>query len=145
MGWARMYQAMKHAVRDAVQGYLKDHPTAEIEVIGWSLGSAMAQLCAQDLNYNFGIESHLFTYGSVNPFKMKFGVRRKTKKYLKGCCKEVYCFSHKSDIVTYVVPRIFGFRKINRVNLGKFKFFGLFNPMLYHCEYWKKELYEGIE
>jgi hypothetical protein len=145
MGWARMYQAMKHIIRDSVQAILKDHPEAEVEVIGWSLGSAMAQLCVQDLNYNFGIQSHLFTYGSVNPWKMKHGVRRKTKKYLRSCCKEYYNFSHKSDIVTYVVPWIFGFRKIKRVNLGVFKFFGLFNPMVYHCEYWKHDLYEGIE
>lgn len=145
MGWARMYQAMKHEIRGAVSAFLEEHPDAEVEIIGWSLGSAMAQLCAQDLNYNLKIKSYLYTYGSVNPFKMKLGTRIKTKRYLKRCCKAVYCFSHRSDIVTYVVPWILGFRKINRVSLGPFKFTGLFNPMIYHCEYWKRDLYEGIK
>jgi hypothetical protein len=145
MGWARMYKVMKYEVREAVKNLLNKYPDAEVEIIGWSLGSGMAQLCAQDLNYNFGIKSHLFTYGSVNPFKVKLFTKRKIIKYLRNCCKEVYCFSHKSDIVTYMVPWIFGFRKIKRINLGKFKFFGLFNPMVYHCEYWKEELYEKVK
>lgn len=145
MGWARMYKAMKYAVRENVKELLNSHPDAEIEIIGWSLGSGMAQLCAQDINYNFGIKSHLFTYGSVNPFKVGIFTKFRTLRYLKRCCKEVYNFSHKSDIVTYTVPWIFGFRKIRRVNLGKFKFFGLFNPFIYHCEYWKKELYKKVK
>ena len=145
MGWARMYKAMKHTIRTSVATLLEEHPDAEVEVIGWSLGSAMAQLCVQDLNYNLGVRSYLYTYGSVNPFKMCIFAVHKTKKYLKSCCKAVYCFSHRSDIVTYVVPWILGFRKINRVSLGNFSFFGLFNPMVYHCDYWKAELYEGIE
>lgn len=145
MGWARMYLAMKHVIREDVKALLEIHPDAEVEVIGWSLGSAMAQLCVQDLNYNLGIKSHLFTYGSVNPFKTRLFRRHRVKKYLRSCCKEYYCFAHRSDIVTYMVPWILGFRKINRVNLGKFKFLGLFNPMVYHCEYWKPEFYEDIK
>lgn len=145
MGWARMYKAMKDTIRQNVSDLLKEHPDAHIEVIGWSLGSAMAMLCAQDLNYNLGIKSHLFTYGSVNPYKTKFGTRRKTLKYLRSCCEEVWCFSHPSDIVTYMVPWIMGFRKPNRINTeGKFSIKGLFNPMRYHCVYWQEEMYAYI-
>lgn len=63
-------------------------------------------LCAQDLYHNFGIRSYLYTYGSVNPFKTNIFNRRKIRKYLRGCCKEIYNFSDLSDIVTYVPFRI---------------------------------------
>lgn len=145
MGWARMYKAMKHTVRDAVAALRTEHPEAHVEIIGWSLGSAMAQLCAQDLYYNLGIKGHLFTYGSVNPFKTSFGTRHKTLRYLRSCCEEVWCFAHPSDVVTYVVPWIMGFRKPNRINTaGSFSFFGLFNPMKWHCIYWQEEMYAKI-
>ena len=143
-GWAEMYKAMKHNIRNEVTELLRTYPKAYVEVVGWSLGSAMAQLCAQDLNFNFGIRPHLYTYGSVNPFKINLFNRKKIKRYLNDCCEEVYNFSHKSDIVTYLVPRIFGFIKMRRVNLGTFHFLGLFNPMKNHTCYDQEELYNKI-
>ena len=144
-GWATMFKAMKHRVRYKVDTLLQMHPSAEIEIIGWSLGSGQAMLCAQDLNYNLGVRSHLFTYGSVNPFKTNIFNRRKIKKYLNSCCKEVYNFSDRSDIVTYLPFRIFGFIKFRRVNIeGRFKILGLFNPNLYHTHYDEAKLYRKI-
>ncbi len=143
-GWATMYKAMKHHVRNAVDYYLQLHPRAEVEIVGWSLGSGQAMLCAQDLYHNFGIRSYLYTYGSVNPFKTNIFNRRKIRNYLRGCCKEVYNFSDLSDIVTYVPFRIWGFIKFKRVNVGSFNFFHLFNPYEYHTHYWKEELYKNI-
>lgn len=143
-GWAAMYKAVKHFVRNDFKELYEKHPTAEVEVIGWSLGSGQAMLCAQDLNYNFGIKCHLFTYGSVNPFKIKLFRGHRIKKYLRDCCKEVYNFSDRNDIVTYVPFRILGFIKIKRVNLDKFNFIGLFNPMRYHTCYDQRELYEKL-
>lgn len=143
--WAAMYKVMKHFIRNGVSELLAIHPAAEVEVIGFSLGSGQAQLCVQDLYYNFGIKSHLFTFGSVNCFKTNIFNRSKTKKYLRSCCKEYHLFCNRSDIVTYVVPRIFGFIKINRNNVkGRFKFFGLFTPLKYHMHYDEEYLYEGI-
>lgn len=143
--WAAMYKVMKHFIRDGVKKMLELHKEAEVEVVGWSLGSAMAQLCVQDLNYNLGIKTHLFTFGSVNLFKTNIFNRRKTKKYLRSCCYDYHLFCNRSDIVTYVVPRIFGFIKINRTNvLGRFKLFGLFRPLKYHMHYDEEVLYRKI-
>ena len=143
--WAAMYKVMKDFIRDGVKDLLLKHPTAEVEVIGWSLGSGQAQLCVQDLNYNLGIKSHLFTFGSVNIFKTNIFNRNKTKKYFRSCCKEYHLFCSRSDAVTYAVPRIFGFVKIYRTNVkGRFKFFGLFNPLKYHMHYDERDLYEKI-
>ena len=143
--WAAMYKIMKHFIRNGVKDLLSKHPTAELEVIGWSLGSGQAQLCVQDLYYNLGIKSHLFTFGSVNLFKTNIFNRHKIKKYLRSCCKEYHLFCHRNDIVTYVVPRIFGFIKIHRQNVkGKFNFFGLFRVLKYHCHYDEERIYERI-
>ena len=78
--WASMYKVMKYFVRKEVMELKEIHKDAHIEVIGWSLGSGQAMLCAQDLNYNFGIKSHLYTFGSVNLFKYKY-VERLMRTY----------------------------------------------------------------
>ena len=143
--WAAMYKVMKDFVRSKVTNLLEQHKTAEVEVIGWSLGSAMAMLCSQDLNYNFGIEAHLFTFGSVNPFKMNIFNKGRTIKYLRSCCKSYHIFCNRNDIVTYLVPKLFGFRKLSRINVrGKFNFFGLFNVAKNHFIYDRPELYSRI-
>ena len=143
-GWAAMYKAMKHQIRDRLKVLLLAHPEAQIEVIGWSLGSGQAQLCAQDIFYNFGRKVFLYTYGSVNPFKTNIFNRRKIKKYLNECCLSVYNFSNVNDIVTYLPPRlIFGFIKIKRCPVGKpFAFWKLFHPGVYHTTYDDDTLYE---
>ena len=143
--WAYMYKEMKRNIRTEVMKYKEIHPDCEVEVIGWSLGSGQAMLCAQDLNYNFGIESHLYTFGSVNLFKTNIFNRRKTIKYLRSCTKSYRIFCNRNDIVTYLVPRLFGFVKIGRVNIkGKFNFFGLFRVMKNHFIYDNELLYERI-
>ena len=71
---------MKHFIRNGVKELKELHKDAEVEVIGWSLGSGQAQLCVQDLYYNLGIKSHLFTFGSVNLFKTNRFNRSKVKK-----------------------------------------------------------------
>ena len=143
--WASMYKVMKDFVRKEVMELKELHPNATIEVIGWSLGSAMAMLASQDLNYNFGITPHLFTFGSVNPFKTNIFNRRRTIKYLRSCNLSYHIFCNRKDIVTYLVPRIFGFVKLSRLNIkGKFNFFGLFNVAKNHFIYDKGELYSSI-
>ncbi len=143
--WALMYKIMKHFIRNEVKELLKLYPDAEVEIIGWSLGSSQATLCAQDLNYNLGIKSHLYTFGSVNLFKTNIFNRKKTLNYLKSCLKSYHIFCNRSDIVTYLVPRIFGFVKLNRLNIkGRFKFFGFFNVLKNHFIYDKPDVYEKI-
>jgi len=144
-GWAAMYKAIKYQIREKVKELLDLHPYAHVEIVGWSLGSGQAMLCAQDLNYNLNIKSYLYTFGSVNPYKTNMFNRRKTLKYLRNCCYRIYNFSDRSDIVTYAVPRIFGFVKLRRVNLkGRLKFFGLFQPLKYHLGYDDEYKYSRI-
>lgn len=140
-GWMQMWFMMKHNIRDSVKKLLERYPDADVEIIGWSLGSSQASYCAQDLNFNLNVKSHLFTYGSVNPWR---GHKKENKKYLNFCCKEIYNFKHKSDIVTYMPPFI-GYYSANPIKLGKFSFIGLFNPWKYHTSYDQDSLYENIK
>lgn len=139
-GWTQMYFAMKGAVKEAVRNLLNEHPDAFVEVVGWSLGSSQAQLCCQDLNFNFGVKPYLYTFGSVKPWRGG----KKIKKYLATTYTAAYNFMHKSDIVTYMPP-FFGYFATRPVKLGKFKFFGLFRPQRWHTEYGEAYLYENIK
>lgn len=139
-GWGQMYNAMKWYIRNQLKELKDQHPDAEVEIIGWSLGSALAQLCAQDLFFNYQIKGHVFTYGSVKPW---YGSNKAMREYLNDCYIECYNFSDVNDIVTYMVPFPKYF-KLNNVKVAqeKFSFFKLFKPHKYHTEYWKETLYE---
>ncbi len=143
--WAAMYKVMKHFIRKGVSELLELHPFAEVEVIGWSLGSGQAMLCVQDLNFNLRITPHLYTFGSVNLFKTNIFNRRKTLKYLRSCCKSYHIFCNRNDIVTYVVPRIFGFVKFGRLNIKKrLNVFSMFRVLKNHFIYDNELMYERI-
>lgn len=142
-GWGDMYVCIKHKIREDVRELKEQHPEAEVEIIGWSLGSALAQLCCQDLYYNFQIKSHVFTYGSVKPWCSS---KKLVKQYLAESYIECYNFGDHNDIVTYMVC-LPGYFKLNKVKImqDKFCIFRLFNPNKYHCEYWKEEYYKDVK
>ena len=142
-GWGDMYSCIKHKIRDSVKYYKLEHSEAEVEIIGWSLGSALAQLCCQDLFFNLNIKSHVFTYGSVKPWQ---GRNKTMKKYLSECYAECYNFGDHNDIVTYMVclPGYFKLRKV-KIKQDAFFIHRLFNPYKYHTEYWKSDYYKDID
>lgn len=142
-GWGQMYNSIKWNIRNQVHGLMLAHRGVEVEIIGWSLGSALAQLCAQDLFFNYHIQSHLFTFGSVKPW---YGRNKDMREYLNKCCKECYNFGDINDIVTYLPPFI-GYFKMRKVTVKQERFglFKLFKPIKYHTQYWKPELYKDIE
>ena len=145
-GWGDMYRAGKHDIRSQWQSLHEQHPDAETEILGWSLGSGQAILCAQDLNFNFGLEPHLFTFGTVRPFKSVRSIAKRMKQYLGSLCKECWNFADINDIITYLPP-FRGFLMINRVNVGtglRRTVSRLLKPTVYHTVYDRAELYEGV-
>lgn len=142
-GWNIMYRAMKHFVRNEFNALREEHPDSEVEIIGWSLGSGQAQLCAQDLFYNYGVKAHVFTYGSVKPW---YGSDKDVKEYLSSCYKECYNFSNVNDVVTYLPPfkKYFMFNKV-KIKQKPFCIFRLFNPQVHHTVYWDKKMYAKIK
>ena len=142
-GWGTMYLAVKKQVREKWAELHDAHPDAATEIIGWSLGSAVACLCCQDLNYNFGVKPYLYTFGSVRPFRCKLGNKKRMHRYFSTLYTECANFADINDLISYLPPFV-GFTMIRRVNVGTDltrSFFRLIHPMLYHIHYDKPELY----
>jgi len=130
-GWGNMWLVCQSPIRQKIKALLDEHPNCFIEVIGWSLGSGLAQLAAEDIYFKFGIKPYLYTYGSVKPFYGK-----DTYNFVKSCCQAAFNFYDHCDIVGYMVP-FFGWKAINhcKVKLEKFGITKLFKPMNYHTRY----------
>jgi len=144
-GWAEMYLAAKRQVRAQWQLLHEAHPTAETEIIGWSLGSGQAILCAQDLNYNFGLRSRLITYGSVKPFRARAGEAELLARYLGSVCAFCVNIADHNDIVGYMPP-FRGCTDIRRVWVGlqKRSLLRLMQPRRYHTHYDDPALYREL-
>ena len=145
-GWGDMYRAIKKEIREQWQSLHEQYPEAETEVLGWSLGSALAILCSQDLNFNFGIKTILITFGTVRPFKGVHSNAERMRKYLSTVCKECWNFADVNDLITYLPP-FRGFLMINRVDVGTGlhkTFFRMLNVYRYHTIYDQAELYSGL-
>ena len=146
-GWGTMYKAIKHVVRKRWARLHQKHPTAVTEVLGWSLGAGIACLCAQDLNFNFGIKPYLYTFGSVRPFKSAVEDRKRLRRYLDTLCTECMNFTDVNDLISYMPP-FRGFMMINRVDVGltmKKSLFKLLHPLKYHIHYDTEALYRGLD
>lgn len=144
-GWAEMYLAAKRQIRAQWQALHEAHPTAETEIVGWSLGSGQAILCAQDLNYNYGLRARLITYGSVKPFRARAGEAELLAGYLRSVCASCENFADRNDIVTYMPP-FRGCTDIRRVWVSSQKrsLLRLMNPRRYHTHYDDPALYRDL-
>lgn len=143
-GWGNMYIAVKRIVREEWERLHEEHPDAATEILGWSLGSGIASLCCQDLNYNFGIKPYLYTFGSVRPFKYTPLNKKRMRRYFATLYTECANFADINDLISYLPP-FRGFTMIHRVNVGtelKRSFFRLIHPLRYHVHYDQPELYK---
>ncbi|MBQ7223178.1 MAG: hypothetical protein IJS38_01235 [Erysipelotrichaceae bacterium] len=146
-GWGNMYRSIKYDIRDSWEFLQREHPQAETEIVGWSLGASQAILCAQDLNYNFGLKPHLITFGSVSPFVALKDERQRMRRYLDTICKECWNFADLNDIISYLPP-FRGAMMIRRVNVsteGSRSLGRLLKPSYYHMAYDRQELYQDLE
>ncbi len=142
-GWGNMYLAVKRLIREKWEELHEAHPDAYTEIIGWSLGSAVACLCCQDLNYNFGVKPYLYTFGSVRPFRSTPLNRKRMRRYFETLYTDCANFADVNDLISYLPP-FSGFTMIKRVNIGtnlKRSFFRLIDPLRYHTHYDQPELY----
>ena len=130
-GWGNMWLVCQKEIRNKIEELLNKHSNCYIEVFGWSLGSALAQLAAEDIYFKYNIKPYLYTFGSVKPF---FG--RTTYNFVKSCYTEAFNFYDHCDIVGYMVPFL-GWRAINhcKVKRERFSILKLFKPLTYHTKY----------
>lgn len=143
-GWGNMYVAAKWTIREDWEKFHEVYPDAETEIIGWSLGSGIACLCCQDLNYNFGIKPYLYTFGSVRPFQCTPLNKKRMHRYFETLYSDCANFADVNDLISYLPP-FRGFTMIRRVNVGtnlKRSFFRLIHPLRFHVHYDQPELYK---
>jgi predicted lipase len=89
-----------------------------IVVLGYSLGGAMAMLCAVDLQYNFKCNVECYTFGSPRVGNKYF--MESYNKRVPSTCN----FKNGNDIVTHLPPLLFGFKTTGKlIQLGEKKFF----------------------
>lgn len=98
-----------------------------VTFIGHSFGGAMAILAAEDFCYRTNKKPNLITFGAP-----KILGNKKSVKYIRSCCDEIFQFAHWNDIVTHVPPF---FYHVKKHRLGKFNLIGLFKPSIYHLIY----------
>lgn len=130
MGYACAYDSAKNQIIDEFCSMIDLHPDFEIEVRGWSFGSAMAKIAVRHhyIRRKRPV-MYKYTYGDVkvwlNPF-IKWIAR-------KWVSKDNFEFVTPNDAVTWCVPF---YHRTNKCKVGnKFKITELFKTEHYHTSY----------
>jgi len=93
-------------VRKEIFDFIKinmDKSIHNINVMGYSLGGGVAQICSLDLNYNFPFEVRLVTWGS-----MRVGNRHFSKIHINEI-KNSFRVEIRRDPVPHLPPKLIGF------------------------------------
>lgn len=132
-GWIKAYKSANDTIMTDLIKEFSDHPDYSIEIIGHSLGGALAIYATEDFNFRTDKKVTLITFGAP---KAVFG--KKTKKRLLDCCNEIYQYTHKNDLVPVIPPF---YKHLKVAKCGKFSFFQLFKFVWYHTNYDKDSYY----
>lgn len=136
-GFLRAWNSAEAHVLLDVQKALNDTPCNSIVVLGWSYGGAMAYPASISLNRYFGQPIGIITFGAPNFFLGKKSAD-KTEKLFR-LTVNISCVN---DITTMVPPWPYCMNGRLKVG-GKFKFFQLFHPEIWHQDYDNADWYLG--
>lgn len=127
-GFLGQYMLIRNIVHAKVEKHLQEYPSSKIYVSGHSLGGALAQVCAIDVQYNFFpfiLEAtdrlECITFGSTRvgnwAFKKSFNKRvLNARRYVNG-----------DDVVCKIPPSIMFFKHTAmKIKIGKRSFLGFF-------------------
>lgn len=133
-GWIKAY---KSANDEIMSEFVKEADTYQgyrIEIIGHSLGGALAVYAAEDFNFRTGKKPVLITFGAP---KAVFG--KKTQKRLLDSCSEIHQYAHKDDLVPMIPPC---YKHLNKISCGKkFSLIEFFKFVWYHTHYDEESYY----
>lgn len=121
--WAKPYKDMKHtwychrgflkvwkSIEPYIQSDILNPEINEIEIIGYSHGAAIAQLCYEYVKFHRpDIKVEGVGFGAPRVF---WGF---AKKKIKERFKDFLIVRNGGDIVTHVPPCLFGFRHLGKV------------------------------
>jgi predicted lipase len=115
-GFLRSYKSVRETIHTIVEETIAhNNPTIPVITIGHSLGGALANLCALDLQYQFseGKFKHISRYvKSMTVGSPRVGNGAFVKSYNKRV-PHTYRFDGTRDIVTRLPPWLFGFRHVD--------------------------------
>lgn len=135
VGWWTAWESGRNLILYSIIDKIVERPKYKVQVCGFSLGGAIAQICGIEIFETIGIKSDLITFGSPKPLFNFF-----TKLKARRCFNSITQYAHWSDIVTWCIPLI-GYHNVKNIRLGKFNFKDLFNPKKYHQIYNQEEIY----
>lgn len=135
-GWSKAYNSAKDKIMAELIQVSNSLPEYDVEIVGHSLGGALASYAAEDFNFRTLKKPTLITFGAPKP---AFG--KKTKNRILESCEKVYQYSHRNDFVPCLPPF---YKHIDVIKLGKFKLKELFKFVSYHTSYDNEEFYAGL-
>lgn len=135
-GWSKAYRSAKDKIMAELVQVSNSLPDYDVEIVGHSLGGALACYAAEDFNFRTTKKPTLITFGAPKP---AFG--SKTKERLLESCAKVYQFIHRNDFVPCLPPF---YKHLDTLKLGKFKFKNIFKFAFYHTHYDDETYYDGV-
>lgn len=110
-GFLKVWKSIKPYIKEDIL----NPEVRKIEIVGYSHGAAIAQLCYEYVKFN---------RPDVEVVGVGFGAPRVfwgfVKKEIKNRFKDFIVVRNGNDIVTHVPPRLFGFRHLGKVlKIGK--------------------------
>lgn len=123
------------SVQDTIQVYFKENIIHEVEILGYSLGGALALLCYEDFMYRKETKQPMYDV----PIKgMSFGAPRVFSciwnyRLVKERCKDFIRIENKNDLVTRVPFEVQLFKHVGEyIRLLKRNFYPFLPSSFYH-------------
>lgn len=146
-GILKAYKSANDDIMNRIFNILNEKPDYNLTITGWSHGAGLALFAAEDFNFrsrtdkkdpNTGKKADVYTFGGP---AVIFG--DDSVEYFKKCINKIYEFCNNKDIVTYLPPKFFGYRHVNRVNIASFivESKKMLNPQKYHTTYYMSSYY----
>lgn len=129
-GYAKAWKSARDVILAEFEDEFINKIHYDVYVIGWSYGSSIALLCAEDIKYWYNVSCNVVTFGGA---KICYGLR--SRNYLRKCYESCFQYTNINDFVTWMIPLpfVYNVRKI-RVG-GRFKFKEILNTVYNHTHY----------
>ena len=124
-GFLKVWRAMREEIISLTAWYLGRYDVREIICVGYSHGAALSLLATHDMTSMFGQKMPVMGYG----FGCPRVVRGKLPRQVKNDLARFTAVRNIPDLVTYLPPKLFGFRHVGLCTIGEQ---GTYNPIDAH-------------
>ena len=127
-------------VEDLIKAEITDEKIKRITIFGYSHGAALATLCHECCWFNRpDIRNNIETFAFEAP---RVYASFRVKKELKERWEKCHLFRNRNDIVTHLLPVIFGYCNVNKITkIGRRKKYKFMNSVSAHHP---EEVYQSL-